>query len=171
MENTKHRVGKFEKISLEQWHKDYGDDSEGISNGLLENVIKVPTRATSDSAGYDFVTPFDIDLQPGEYIKVPTGIKCSISSGWFLAITPKSGLGFKYHTRLTNSIGIIDADYYNNEGNEGHIWVKMQNDCKDKALHIDAGKAFCQGIFLQYGITVDDEADGERVGGLGSTNA
>lgn len=163
------RVGKFEKISLKQWHKDYGDDSVGLSNKIFEDTIKIPTRATVGSAGYDIITPFDIDLQPNESMKVPTGLKCKVDNGWFLGIFPKSGLGFKYSLRLGNSVGIIDEDYYNNENNEGHIWVKIQND-GDKIFHLDAGKAFCQGIFLSYGITYDDESEGTRVGGLGSTN-
>lgn len=164
------RVGKFEKISLEQWHKDFDNDSSKIVDKMLNEIIKIPTRATKGSAGYDIVTPFDIDLQPGESRKIPTGLKCQVDNGWFLGIFPKSGLGFKYSLRLGNSVGIIDEDYHNNENNEGHIWVKIQNDGY-KVVHIDAGKAFCQGIFLPYGITYDDETEGIRQGGLGSTNS
>lgn len=163
------RVGKFEKISLEQWHKDYGDDSEGYGDKIFKEIIKIPTRATKKSAGYDIVTPFDIDLNPGEMVKFPTGLRCKIENGWFLGIFPKSGLGFKYSLRLSNSTGIIDEDYYNSD-NEGHFWVKMQNDGNQK-IHIEKGKAVCQGIFLPYGLTYDDNADGIRNGGLGSTNA
>lgn len=164
------RVGKFEKISLEQWHKDFDNDSSKIVDKMLNEIIKIPTRATKGSAGYDIVTPFDIDLQPGESRKIPTGLKCQVDNGWFLGIFPKSGLGFKYSLRLGNSVGIIDEDYHNNENNEGHIWVKIQNDGY-KEVHIDAGKAFCQGIFLPYGITYDDETEDIRQGGLGSTNS
>ena len=163
------RVGKFEKISLDQWHKDYGNDSEGNSDKILEEIIKIPTRATQKSAGYDIVTPIDIDLKPGEMVKFPTGLRCKIENGWFLGIFPKSGLGFKYSLRLSNSTAIIDEDYYNSD-NEGHIWAKMQND-GEKEFHIEKGKAVCQGIFLPYGLTYDDDADGIRNGGLGSTNA
>lgn len=163
------RVGKFEKISLDQWHKDYGNDSEGNSDKILEEIIKIPTRATQKSAGYDIVTPIDIDLKPGEMVKFPTGLRCKIENGWFLGIFPKSGLGFKYSLRLSNSTGIIDEDYYNSN-NEGHIWAKMQND-GEKEFHIEKGKAVCQGIFLPYGLTYDDDANGIRNGGLGSTNA
>ena len=86
------RVGKFEKISLEQWHKDYGDDSEGFGDKILKETIKIPTRATKKSAGYDIVTPYEIDLNPGEMVKFPTGLRCKIENGWFLGIFPKSGL-------------------------------------------------------------------------------
>ena len=169
------RVGKFEKSSLKQWFNDVGNDSNKLDEimpvaTILDDIVKIPTRATKGSAGYDIVTPFDIDLKVGESMKVPTGLKCKVDNGWFLGILPKSGLGFKYSLRLGNSIGVIDEDYYNNENNEGHIWVKIQND-GDKDFHLDAGKAFCQGIFLPYGITYDDESEGVRVGGLGSTNA
>nr|DAJ42460.1 MAG TPA: dUTPase [Caudoviricetes sp.] len=163
------RVGKFEKISLEQWHKDYGDDSEGYGDKIFKEIIKIPTRATKKSAGYDIVTPYDIDLNPGEMVKFPTGLRCKIENGWFLGIFPKSGLGFKYSLRLSNSTGVIDEDYYNSD-NEGHFWVKIQNDGNQK-IHIEKGKAVCQGIFLPYGLTYDDNADGIRNGGLGSTNA
>ena len=64
------RVGQFEKISLEQWHKDYGDDSEGIGDKILEEIVKIPSRATKGSAGYDIVTPVNIDLKVGDNINV-----------------------------------------------------------------------------------------------------
>lgn len=163
-------IANFEKISVEQWRKDFGDNDTHSYDSILEDTVKIPTRATKHSAGHDIVAPFAIDLAPGESMKIPTGLKCKIFSCWFLGIFPKSGLGFKYSLRLGNSVGIIDSDYYNNENNEGHIWVKIQND-GDKDFHLDAGKAFCQGIFLPYGITRNDDAEGVRQGGLGSTNA
>ena len=163
------RVGQFEKISVEQWHKDFGDNDKHTFDAILED-IPMPKRATKGSAGYDICTPYDIDLEPGEEINVPTGLKCKIENGWALFALPKSGLGFKYYTRLANTIGLIDEDYYNNENNEGHMWVKMRNE-GDKPLHVDAGKGICQMVFLPYGITFDDEADGERKGGFGSTNS
>lgn len=161
------KVAKFEKISLEQWHKDYSDDSSGIANKILEETIQIPSRSSKGSAGYDFVTPFDIDLKPNESVKIPTGLKCKIENGWFLTILSRSGLGFKNHLRTANVIPVIDSDYYYAE-NEGHIWVKIVNEGYTD-LHIDAGKAFCQGVFLPYGITYDDSADGIRTGGLGSS--
>lgn len=163
------RVGQFEKISIEQWRKDFGDNDMHTFDAILED-IPMPKRATKGSAGYDICTPYDIDLEPGEEINVPTGLKCKIENGWALFALPKSGLGFKYYTRLANTIGLIDEDYYNNENNEGHMWVKMRNE-GDKPLHVDAGKGICQMVFLPYGITFDDEADGERKGGFGSTNS
>ena len=144
-------VGKFEKVSENQYKN--------------TEAIKLPTRATAKSAGYDFYTPIDIDVHAGEYITVQTGIRCMIDEDWFLAIVPKSGLGFKYNMRLVNTFAVVDADYYNSD-NEGHIMIKF---IADRDFHLNAGDKFCQGIFMKYGITVDDEADGVRNGGMGST--
>ena len=163
------RVGQFEKISVEQWRKDFGDNNNHTYDYLL-NDIPMPKRATVGSAGYDICTPYDVDLEPGEEVNIPTGLKCKIDNGWALFALPKSGLGFKYYVRLANTIGLIDEDYYNNENNEGHMWVKIRNE-GSKPLHIDCGKGMCQMVFLPYGITYDDEAEGIREGGFGSTNS
>lgn len=159
------RIAKFEKVSLEQFRQAYtGDDAERVYN-----AIKLPRRATSGSAGYDIFAPFEITLKAGETVKIPTGIRVKIEDGWFLSLYPRSGLGFKFRLQLDNTVGIIDSDYYNAE-NEGHIMVKLTNDTREgKTVQIAAGAGFVQGIFLEYGITEDDDADGERVGGFGST--
>ena len=131
--------------------------------------IKLPKRATSGSAGYDFYTPAGFSLKPGEGIKIPTGIRARMEEGWVLKIYPRSGLGFKFRLQLNNTVGIIDSDYYNSD-NEGHIQIKMTNDSKEgKTVELAAGTGIAQGIFLEYGITEDDEADGVRNGGFGST--
>ena len=160
------RIAKFEKVSLEQFRQAYtGDDAERVYN-----AIKLPRRATSGSAGYDIFAPFEITLKAGETVKIPTGIRVKIEDGWFLSLYPRSGLGFKFRLQLDNTVGIIDSDYYNAE-NEGHIMVKLTNDTREgKTVQIAAGAGFVQGIFLEYGITEDDDADGERVGGFGSTD-
>ena len=88
---------------------------------------------------------------------------------WVLSLYPRSGLGFKYRLQLNNTVGIIDSDYYYSD-NEGHIFAKLTNDSNEgKALSLNAGDGFMQGIFLPYGITEDDAADGTRNGGFGST--
>ena len=130
---------------------------------------KLPKRATKGSAGYDFFSPIDITLQPNFTIKIPTGIRCKINDGWVLQCYPRSGLGFKYRLQLNNTVGIIDSDYYYSD-NEGHIFAKITNDTnEDKTIEIEAGTGFMQGIFMEYGITMDDEATGIRNGGFGST--
>lgn len=160
-------VGKFEKISLEQWHKDYGDDSRGEDDQLLID-LPMPERSSVGSAGYDIHTPFAFTLKPGEEVKVPTGLKCRMDDGWFLMAVPRSGLGFKYYTRLANTVGIIDASYYNNEGNEGHMFVKIRNE-GDKDVVVEKFDRICQMIFVPFGITEDDDVSAERTGGFGSS--
>ena len=110
-------------------------------------------------------------LLPGETAKIPTGIRARIAEGWVLMIYPRSGLGFKYRLQLNNTVGVIDSDYYHSS-NEGHIFIKITNDSnEDKILSLRAGDSFAQGVFTPFGIVEDDDADGIRDGGLGSTSA
>ena len=175
------RIAKFEKVSFEQfredWMKAFGEkfDPEAfddIETNIVEcyNNIKLPKRSTVGSAGFDMFLPFNIVIEPNESQVIPTGIRCKINNGWMLACFPRSGHGFKYGVHLANTVGIIDEDYYYAD-NEGHIQIKLVNDstlARELALAPDT--AFCQGIFMPYGITVDDDADGKRVGGFGSTD-
>ena len=161
------RIAKFYKVSLEQFEKAVG--KEDLKEIL--DKITLPVRATAGSAGYDFITPFDVTLNPGESIVIPTGIRCKIKNDWVLQIYPRSGLGFKYRCQLANTVGIIDSDYFYSD-NEGHIMIKITNDSKDgKVLELKAGDRFCQGIFVEYGITYDDDVVTERNGGFGSTGS
>ena len=163
------KVAKFEKISYEQWHKDFGDNDEHTFDAVLDE-IPMPVRATKGSAGYDFYLPMDIKLNPGETIKIPTGIRVSMLDNYVLKIYPRSGLGFKYRLQLNNTVGIIDSDYYYSD-NEGHIFAKITNDSNEgKVLSLKKGDAFMQGIFVEYGITFDDDATVIRNGGFGSTS-
>lgn len=166
------RVAKFEKVSLKQFVNDWIDSFENSSDHIITEIynnIKYPKRSTVGSAGYDFYSPIDFTLSPGQTIKIPTGIRCRIKDGWVLKCYPRSGLGFKYRLQLNNSVGIIDSDYYYSD-NEGHIFLKMTNDTNEaKLLKIKIGEGIAQGIFVEYGITYDDNTDGIRNGGLGST--
>lgn len=159
------RVARFEKVSIEQFRSGFeGENADSVYEG-----IKLPKRATSGSAGYDFYAPYDVRLAPGETAKIPTGIRVWIEDGWVLKLYPRSGLGFKFRLQLNNTVGIIDSDYYNSD-NEGHIFIKITNDSNEgKTVEIPAGTGFAQGIFVEYGITLDDDADGVRNGGFGST--
>lgn len=154
------RIAQFFKVS----------ENEFLQNGNKEeyNDVVLPKRATSGSAGYDFFLPKAIEVKPNETVKIATGVRVKIDNGWVLKIYPRSSLGFKYRLTLNNTVGIIDSDYFNAD-NEGHIFIKMTNLGND-TLVLEKGKAFCQGIFVEYGITVDDECDGVRTGGLGSTD-
>ena len=99
---------------------------------------------------------------------IPTGIKCALGKGFSLDLYPRSGDGFKFKMEIANTIGIIDKDFFNNPKNEGHIMVKLVNH-GNKKFSANKGDKIVQGIFLPYGITVDDDAEGIRNGGFGST--
>lgn len=160
------KIAKFEIVSKEQFLTSCeAENCEEIYEGL-----KLPKRATTGSAGYDFFAPFDFTLCPNATIKIPTGIRVKIDDGWVLKLYPRSSLGFKYRLQLNNTVGIIDSDYYNSD-NEGHIFIKITN-CtnENKTVEIKKGEAFAQGIFIEYGITVDDDVCDVRNGGFGSTN-
>ncbi len=166
------RIAKFHKVSFEQFKQDwidtFGDDLEENIEKVY-NEIKLPRRATAGSAGYDFFTPLSLTLQPGDTIKVPTGIRAEMELGWVLKCYPRSGLGFKYRLQLNNTVGIIDSDYFYSD-NEGHIFSKITNDTNEnRIVNISAGEGFMQGIFVEYGITVDDQTTELRNGGFGST--
>lgn len=166
------RIAKFHKVSPAQFVKDWkdtfptADEKEILS--VYEN-IRLPLRATAGSAGYDFFAPVDITLAPGETAKIPTGIRVEMEQDWVLKCYPRSGLGFKFRLQLNNTVGIIDSDYFYSD-NEGHMFMKLTNDSKEgKTLELGQGEGMVQGIFMQYGITEDDDADGVRNGGFGST--
>jgi dUTP pyrophosphatase len=163
------KIARFEKVSFEQFKNSF--DSEYTLEEITEmyNNLKLPKRATVGSAGYDFFAPFDITLAPGQTIKIPTGIRAKMEVEWVLKLYPRSGLGFKYRLQLNNTVGIIDSDYYYSS-NEGHIFAKITNDSNEnKTVEIKALTGFMQGIFLEYGITYDDEVTEIRDGGFGST--
>lgn len=167
------RVAEFKKVSKEQFFKDFKDTFSQYTDeeiNAIYDAIKLPKRATMKSAGYDIFSPVPIDLKPGETIKIPTGIRVRIDEDYVLMVYPRSGLGFKFRLQLNNTVGVIDADYYESD-NEGHIFVKITNDSNEgKTVSLEAGAAFSQGIFMQYGITVDDEVTTQRNGGFGSTS-
>ena len=162
------RIAKFEKVSFEEFRKSFDLPEDEIKE-IYEN-IKLPVRATEGSAGYDFCTPVSFALKSGETAKIPTGIRARIDNGWVLSVFPRSGLGFKFRLQLDNTVGIIDADYYNSD-NEGHIFIKVTNcSFEDKTVSVKAGNGFAQGIFLPFGITEDDNVTDVRNGGFGSTD-
>lgn len=166
------RVARFHKVSIEQFvsvlREEFPEYTEEQIREIYESV-KLPRRATRGSAGYDFFAPFSFSLEPGASIKVPTCIRAEMEEDWVLKLYPRSGLGFKYRMQMNNTVGIIDSDYFYSD-NEGHIMAKITNDSREgKILEISAGMGFMQGIFLEYGITVDDDACGVRNGGFGST--
>lgn len=154
----------FEKISFEQFKKDISNDKK------LYNEYNLPKRQTKYSAGYDFESLFDFTLKPGETKKMATGVKVNMNSDEMLMIVIRSSLGFKYNTRMCNQIGIVESDYYNNPDNDGHLFVKIQNEGTND-LVIKKGDRICQGIFVKF-LTVDNEEEikNKRTSGIGSTN-
>ena len=165
------RIARFEKVSESLFVQAMTDEfgvSKEIAAAAYQSLL-LPRRATTGSAGYDFYLPVAVQIAPGQTVKIPTGIRAKIADGWVLCLFPRSGLGFKYRLQLDNTVGVIDSDYYGSD-NEGHIFCKITNDGKSgKTLSLGAGEAFVQGVFLPYGITENDDADGVRNGGFGST--
>lgn len=166
------RVAQFFKVSKDNFVKAMREEFPEYTEEDIKDMydsLELPKRATKGSAGYDFYAPFSFCLPPATTIKLPTGIRCKMDEDWVLKIYPRSGLGFKYRLQMNNTVGIIDSDYYNSD-NEGHIFIKMTNASNEgKTVEVAQGTGFAQGIFLEYGITVDDDADGVRNGGFGST--
>ena len=160
-------IAKFMHVSEAQYA------SAALPEALSICDIPLPKRATAGSAGYDFICPADVSLQPGDAVTIPTGIRCEMQPGWVLMLFPRSGLGFKHQVRLANTVGVIDADYFHAE-NEGHIMVRIangQSPCSmgSHEVTIRKGERFCQGIFLPHGLAEEDEVLSDRVGGFGST--
>ncbi|MDR2043545.1 MAG: deoxyuridine 5'-triphosphate nucleotidohydrolase [Clostridium sp.] len=167
------RIARFHKVSPEIFREAFREGFPEYSESDLREIyqnLKLPTRATKGSAGYDFYAPFPFRLEPGQSIRIPTGIRAEMDEEWVLQLFPKSGLGFRCRLQLDNTVGIIDSDYFYSD-NEGHILAKITNDSKEgKVLELAAGAGFLQGIFLRYGITAEDDAQGIRNGGFGSTS-
>ncbi|MFW6015388.1 MAG: deoxyuridine 5'-triphosphate nucleotidohydrolase [bacterium] len=170
----------FKKISLKQFEKDFIDylldpetwEDESIDDKKyrLNKTVKIPKRGTAMSAGYDVFTPFGFTLKPKQDINIPTGLKAYMQPDEVLFAYPRSGMGFKYYVRLANTIGVVDMDYFNNEDNEGHIWIKIRNE-GNKVLEIRKGQAIVQFIFQKYLLVDGDNFEGEkRKGGFGSTD-
>lgn len=152
---------KFEKVSIDEFSKYY--------DKTLYEEYDLPKRMTSHSAGYDFFAIEGFTIKPGEIKKIPTGYKATFGSDEMLMILVRSSMGFKYNVRMTNQVGIIESDYYNNIDNEGHMFVSLQNE-GDRDFVVKKGEGYAQGIFTKFLICDDDVTTNERQGGLGSTN-
>ena len=171
------QVATFEKVSFEQYQQSLVDlgqinpdnpdfEEEKWAIHAEWRRIKLPTRASAGSAGYDFYLPCPTAFLGGQSATVPTGIRCKIEPGWMLALFPRSGLGFKHGMRLKNTVGIIDSDYYD-ASNEGHIMAKVD---VDRGFNGEEGDRFMQGVFIPHGVTTDDKPVlNDRIGGFGST--
>lgn len=137
----------------------------------LEEEIKLPTRATSGSAGYDFYAIEDIELPAGELTRIPTGVKCEIRPFMVLILANRSSNPSRKNLVLSNGIGVIDSDYYNNAVNDGEIMFEFYN-TSEKAVKIKKGEKIGQGFIVHIIRVENDEVespDAERAGGFGST--
>ena len=201
-------IALFEKVSFDTFKKDYitfsklnspmfnsydskphaWEVSDEFIQRMYDNII-LPVRATSGSAGYDFVTPISFILPPMGTIKIPSGIKCNIDTGWVMMCYPRSSYGFNWRLQFDNTTPVVDSDFYNNEFNEGHIAFQITNDSKrppvskinhitgervvmpdpDSIAAIKQGDRICQAVFTIYGLTKDDNTTNIRTGTSGST--
>lgn len=161
---------KFEKVNYTEWWD--GSKNTYYQHGYHDAHIRKPERATPDSMGYDFYSTFTFSLEVGRTLKLPLGIKFNPKTEKRVGVLmlPRSGLGSK-GLNLTNQIGAIDPDYYNNPDTGGMILADLVNNGRS-TLHIIKGQAILQGILTPFHVTEDDKPrTAKRLGGFGSTDA
>lgn len=148
-------MARFFKIVKDKCRKNKGD-------------IKLPTRATEHSAGYDFYSPIDVIIQPNEMVMIWTDVKAHMFHDNLLIINVRSSMG-KQPIMIANTQGWIDSDYYENPDNDGNIGIRLFN-LGNTPYEIKTGDRIAQGVFVKYGTTMDDNTTTTREGGFGSTN-
>jgi dUTP pyrophosphatase len=139
-----------------------------IISAYKDAGITLPERKTALSAGYDITAAEDVLLAPHAVSVIPTGLKAYMRDDEYLGIHIRSGLAFKHALSLINGQGIIDADYYNNSGNEGHIMIAVYNHGQTPVT-VAKGERVAQGIFYNFLKADNDDATATRTGGIGST--
>ena len=179
---------KFERVSEKEYVKALKDNGYDLDKCLKIDEIPLPKRATKGSAGYDIVSPVDIFMHldtivfptdnfgrrtcpPVTKIIIPLGIRVHMPEGVVFCKVPRSGQGIKYGISLINTMSVIDSDYVHSD-NEGHIMLAIRFEGGlngSNSFSLGKGERICQGIFLPYFTTEDDDADGIRNGGIGST--
>lgn len=166
------KVAQFEKVSYEQFRNDMVDTFDNFySEDEIEEIyngIELPERATKYSAGHDIKIPFKKSVQAGCTLKIPTGIRCKMREDNVMLIFPRSSLGIKKGMTITNTVPVIDADYYNAK-NEGHIFICIKNNGSE-LLVLNQNDAITQAVFVPFGVADDGEITTERTGGIGSTS-
>lgn len=167
-------IAEFEKVSYQEFKNSfkklgYIKDPDKIEQFLFEfyNKIKLPERKTSGSAGHDISTPLPVSVPAGESLVVPTGLRCRMEEGYVMLIFPRSSLGIWFRMMLTNTVGVIDSDYYGAE-NEGHILISVTNN-GSKEINLLNGTRFAQAVFVPYGVAAGSGGTEKRTGGIGST--
>lgn len=144
-----------------------------IAQGWEDKDINLPVRKTKYSAAYDLeaaeetiIPSFKSGMKP---TLIPTGLKAYMQGDEVLKLFPRSSGPKKQGILFPHSVGIIDKDYYGNEDNDGHLLVQCIN-IKDEDVIIKKGEAIAQAMFQKYLIIDDDNANGTRTGGFGSTD-
>ena len=139
----------------------------------IDKGINLPIRKTKNSAAYDIEAAEDIVLPSFKKgmkpTLIPTGLKAYMQNDEVLLIVPRSSGPKKQGISFPHNVGVVDSDYYNNSDNEGHIFIQCIN-LKDKDVVIKKGETIGQAIFQKYLIVDNDQADGIRSGGFGSTD-
>jgi len=165
----------FERVKFEAFKNDMAMYRPiNFMSGEVEKAydgIKIPVRKTKYSAGYDICIPIDISIPSGQRRVIPTGIKVVFEedemSTWHLQMYVRSSVGIKDGVVLTNGTGVIDPDYFRGK-NDGDMMLALLN-TSDKLVQYKAGDRICQAVFVIHGLTSDDNASGDRIGGIGST--
>lgn len=147
-------MSRFFEVVKDEFRKNSGD-------------IKLPTRATEHSAGYDFYSPVDITIPPHEMVMIWSDVKASMYYDNVLLLFVRSSMG-KHPVVIANGTGLIDADYYSNEANDGNIGFRLLN-LGDTPYEIKIGDRIGQGIFIKYGTVKNDATKAKRNSGFGST--
>ena len=142
-----------------------------VAKGFEDRGVVLPQRKTAKSAGYDIIalTDEDVYVHPGMSVNLETGVKACMEDDEVMLLFIRSSLGIKQGLTLSNSCGVIDADYYNNPDNDGHFILNIIN-TGNSVQRIPARSRVAQAVFVKYLTVDDDNATGERVGGIGSTD-
>ena len=142
-----------------------------VAKGFEDGGVIIPQRKTFKSAGYDIVALVDEDvyLKPGQSVNLATGLKACMEDDEVMLLFIRSSLGIKKGITLSNSCAVIDADYYNNPDNDGHFILSVIN-TSNEVQCIPARSRVAQAVFVKYLTVDDDNATGERIGGIGSTD-
>ena len=141
-----------------------------ILDDYKDKGIRLPSRKTSKSCGYDIEAAKDMTIAPHCLELVPTGLCAYMQDDEYLGLHVRSSIAVKYKVALINCEGVIDADYYGNPDNGGHLMLPLYNH-GDKPFYIEKGMRVAQGVFYKYLTVDDDDAHEERKGGFGSTGA
>ena len=141
-----------------------------IAKGFEDRGVVLPQRKTAKSAGYDIIalTDEEVYVHPGMSVNLETGVKACMEDDEVMLLFIRSSLGIKKGITLSNCCGVIDSDYYNNSDNDGHFILNVINTCNEVQC-ISARSRVAQAIFVKYLTVDDDNATGERIGGIGST--